>query len=71
TLRDGQALSYLPGQATRLTGGGTARGTTLPSPAALTLPPGRYTVRFTTPGPLTGVSRVRLTLQPEERLPVE
>ncbi|NLB94454.1 MAG: hypothetical protein GX785_01975 [Armatimonadetes bacterium] len=71
TLRDGQALSYLPGQATRLTGGGAARGTTLPSPTTLTLPPGRYSVRFTTPEPLTGVSRVRLTLQPEERLPIE
>ncbi|MBI5683853.1 MAG: hypothetical protein HZC54_02110 [Verrucomicrobia bacterium] len=71
TLMTGQTFTYWPDEGVRISigekHGPVAR---FELPLTITLPPGKHTVRFTTPTPLTAAPSVRLTLQPAERPPV-
>lgn len=71
TLLTGQTFTYWPDEGVRISigekHGPVAR---FELPTTITLPPGKHTVRFTSPTPLTAAPSVRLTLQPAERLPV-
>ncbi|NLC56900.1 MAG: hypothetical protein GX774_08700 [Armatimonadetes bacterium] len=70
SLSEGQALSYWPGQATRVTGPDVGQVEQLSSPEDLVLPAGRYRVRLTWGEGRGAAVTMRLTLQPPERLPV-
>jgi hypothetical protein len=71
TLLTGQTFTYWPDEGVRISIG-EKHGPVVrfELPPTITLPPGKHTVRFTTPTPLTAAPSVRLTLQPAERLPV-
>jgi hypothetical protein len=70
-LLTGQTFTYWPDEGVRISIG-EKHGPVVrfELPPTITLPPGKHTVRFTTPTPLTAAPSVRLTLQPAERLPV-
>ncbi len=68
TLAAGQAITYRPQEGAFLSGAGMGKGKRLDAPAALTLPPGRHTVRFTCQEPMTAGAMVRILLEPPEQL---
>ncbi len=69
TLHSGQTLTYWPGEGVRL-GGAKGSAATFALPETLVLPPGKHAVRFSASTPPSAMPSVRLTLQPDERLPV-
>jgi hypothetical protein len=70
TLRQGQALTCLPGEDAVITGPKAADRAVVESPPLLTLPPGKHAVRFNCEPPLMTAASVRLMLEPPDRLAV-